>query len=65
MCSAVLKTLKFGYNQCEEHASYGMFLYSLVAFIHTVAGVLFAPKLEGSLCSYVLTQFWLQRVKKD
>jgi hypothetical protein len=53
MCGAVLKTLKFGYGRHEEHASYGMFLYSQVAFTHPVAGVLFAPKLEGSLCHYL------------
>jgi hypothetical protein len=50
MCSAVLKTLKFGYLQHGEHANYGMFLYSPVAF---VAGVLFAQKLEDSLCCYL------------
>lgn len=43
MSSAVVKTVKFGYSQHEEHATYGMFLYSPVAFIHPVAGVLFAP----------------------
>jgi hypothetical protein len=49
----MLKTLKFGYSRHEEHANYGMFLYSPMAFMHPVAGVLFAPKLEGSLCSYL------------